>query len=83
MSYSFKLITRFNSINPSFARKNVNICADLERNEAGSTTLSRVSNTPYLYILYATLRAVEVREVGTIKTSFPLTLECTNEIGTL
>jgi hypothetical protein len=28
----------------------------------GQSTLSRVSNTPYLYILYATLRAVEVRE---------------------
>jgi hypothetical protein len=25
------------------------------------STLSRVSNTPYLYILYATLRALEVR----------------------
>jgi len=29
-------------------------------------TLSRVSNTPYLYILYATLRAVEVESPPTL-----------------
>ena len=34
----------------------------------GENTLSRVSNTPYLYILYATLRAVEVREGENVRT---------------